>query len=66
MQGPPALLKFIGKAALNAIGIGLAADLVVDVLPEVAKDVWEWWGKKRSIQERQAEVEALAQASPAE
>lgn len=66
MQAPNALLKFIGKAALNAVGGGLAGDLVIDVLPEVAKDVWGWWGKKRTPKQRQADVEALVQAPPQE
>jgi hypothetical protein len=36
-----ALLKAVGKAALNAVG-GVAGDGVVDVLPEVAQKVREW------------------------
>jgi formylglycine-generating enzyme required for sulfatase activity len=61
-----ALLKAVGKAALNAVGGGVAGDVVCDVLPEVARKVCDWWGAGRSPEERRAEVEALAQASPAE
>jgi hypothetical protein len=42
---PFALLKFVAKAALNVAGFGVAGDLAVEVLPDVARDVWEWWGK---------------------
>jgi tetratricopeptide (TPR) repeat protein len=66
MRSPQILLKFIGKAALNAIGAGIAGDLVVDVLPEVARDVWAWWSKDRDAQERRDDVQALAQASAGE
>jgi formylglycine-generating enzyme required for sulfatase activity len=61
-----AFLKAVGKAALNAVGGGFAGDVVCDVLPEVARKVKEWWGAGRSPEERRAEVEALAKASPAE
>src|SRR5262245_14618623 len=36
MDTPFALLRFIGRAMLNAVGAGIAGDLAVDVLPEVA------------------------------
>src|SRR5262249_23888382 len=56
----------VGKAALNAVGGGVAGDVLCDVLPEVARKVCDWWGAGRSPAERKAEVEALAQAPPAE
>src|SRR5262249_46316068 len=61
-----ALLKAVGKAALNAVGGGVAGDIVLDVLPEVAQKVREWWGAGKSPAQRQAEIEALAKAPPAE
>jgi formylglycine-generating enzyme required for sulfatase activity len=61
-----AFLKAVGKAALNAVGGGIAGDVVCDVLPEVAQKVCAWWGAGRKPQERCQEVEALAQAPPAE
>ncbi len=61
-----AFLKAVGRAALNAVGGGFAGDVVCDVLPDVARKVKDWWGAGRSPEERRAEVEALAKASPAE
>lgn len=66
MNTPKVLLKFVAKAVLNAVGAGVVGDVVVDVLPEVAKDVWEWWGRNRTPEERRAEISSLAQAQPAE
>src|SRR6185437_13098957 len=63
---PYALMKFVAKAALNVAGFGVAGDLAVDVLPEVARDVWNWWGKDKKPAELQAEVRQVAQLSPAE
>src|SRR5438105_2223296 len=45
METPKALLKFIAKAALNAVGGGILGDLAVEVLPDLAQDVWAWWAK---------------------
>jgi serine/threonine protein kinase len=67
MRTPLVLLRFFGKALLNAAGLGLAgsvADFVLDVLPEVAKDVWDWWAPDRDPAGSRAELEALAQAPP--
>jgi serine/threonine-protein kinase len=64
MRIPVVLLKFAAKAALNAASAGIAGDFVVDVLPEVAQDIWNWWSASRTPAERQQEVEALAQAPP--
>jgi formylglycine-generating enzyme required for sulfatase activity len=66
MRLPLALLKVVGKGVLNAVGGGIAGDVVCDVLPEVARDVCAWWKKGRTPEEQRAEVRALAQASPAE
>ncbi|MGH7169289.1 MAG: serine/threonine-protein kinase, partial [Gemmataceae bacterium] len=63
---PFALMKFVAKAALNVVGFGVAGDLAVEVLPDVARDVWEWWGQNKNPGELQAEVKEVAQLSPAE
>jgi hypothetical protein len=60
MEAPSALLRFIAKASLNAIGFGMAGDAAVEVRPGVCRDVWGWWSKDRSDEQRRAEVEALA------
>jgi formylglycine-generating enzyme required for sulfatase activity len=60
------VLKVVGKGVLNAVGGGIAGDVLVDVLPEVARDVCAWWKKDCSPEERRAEVQALARASAAE
>ena len=61
MQTPSILLKFIAKAALNYVGLGIAGDLAVDVLPAMAQDVWKWWCEAQNEGERQAELEMLTQ-----
>jgi formylglycine-generating enzyme required for sulfatase activity len=66
MRLPIALLKVIGKGILNAVGGGVAGDVAVDVLPDMAREVCAWWKKDRTPEQRRADVEALAQASPAE
>jgi formylglycine-generating enzyme required for sulfatase activity len=63
---PFALMKFVARAALNVAGFGVAGDIAVDVLPEVARDVWDWWGKDKKPAELQAEVKEVAQLTPAE
>ena len=65
MRTPLVLFKFIAKAVLNVLGAGLlgeAADLLLDALPEVAQDVWDWWNKERTEEQREAELEHLAHA----
>jgi tetratricopeptide (TPR) repeat protein len=62
MRTPLALLQFLAKAVGNALGGGLAGDFLVEVLPEVATDVWQWWSKNRTAEQRRADIEALAQA----
>jgi WD40 repeat protein len=60
VRTPIGLVKFVAKAAINAAGFGVAGDFAIDVLPEMARDVWAWWGKDRSDAERRADLEALA------
>jgi serine/threonine protein kinase len=54
-------VKFIAKAPINAATFGLAGDFAIDVLPDVARDLWAWWAKDQSEPERRADLEALAQ-----
>ncbi len=60
------LLGLVGKAILNAVGGGVAGELLCDVLPDVARNVWERWSKETSESQRRAEVQTLAQASDEE
>jgi formylglycine-generating enzyme required for sulfatase activity len=62
---PFALMRFVAKAALNVAGFGVAGELV-EVLPDVARDVWEWWGKNKKAGELQAEIKEVAQLTPGE
>jgi serine/threonine protein kinase len=64
MQGHKAFLKFVGKAVLNALPGGFMGDLLIEVLPTVAADVWEWWAKDRSPEQRCADLLDLAAAKP--
>jgi hypothetical protein len=66
MQTPLAFLKFAAKASLNQVGFGVAGDFAFDVLPALAKDFWQWWGKGRPEAELCAEVQAVAQLADAE
>src|SRR5262245_60408460 len=63
---PAVLLKFVAKAALNYVGFGIAGDLAVDVLPEIAQDVWEWWQKDRDQAQMRAELQQVVEAPLAE
>ncbi len=63
MRIPFLLLKYIGKALLNVVGGGFAGDLLVEAIPEVAKEAWGAWSKDRDEKQRRAEVEAIAQAA---
>jgi formylglycine-generating enzyme required for sulfatase activity len=66
MRAPLAFLKFVAKAALNYVGFGVAGDLAVEVLPDVARDVWEWWGKGTPAVQLRDEVQAVGQLSEPE
>jgi eukaryotic-like serine/threonine-protein kinase len=66
MRSPLAFLRFVAKAVLNAIGFGVGGDFAVEVLPEIAKDVWERWGKDRTEAQRRADVQALVQTPAAD
>jgi serine/threonine protein kinase len=65
MRTPLVLFRLITKALLNVVGAGIlgeAADLLLDALPEVAQDVWEWWHQEQTEEQKQAEVEQLARS----
>jgi hypothetical protein len=62
MQTPMVLLKYVAKVLGNAVGGGIVGDLVVEVLPALAQDVWKWWSKDRNAEERRTEIEILVQA----
>src|SRR5262245_9481117 len=66
MQTPFVLLRHIGKALLNAVGGGALGEVLVEVLPDLAKDVWDWWSRDRNAEQRRAELQALAQAAAPE
>jgi formylglycine-generating enzyme required for sulfatase activity len=56
----------IGKGILNAVGGGVLGELVLEVLPDVARDVCEWWSHDRSADEQRLDVESLAAVPQAE
>ncbi len=62
MASPFRLVKFLAKVAVrqvgNLVGFGIGGDVLVDV--------WDAWGKGANEQQKRAELEAMAQASPAE
>jgi formylglycine-generating enzyme required for sulfatase activity len=66
MSSSLALFKFVVRAALNYVGFGVGGEFAVEVLPEVAKDVWQWWGKGRPPEQLQHELQQLAQLPPDE
>jgi tetratricopeptide (TPR) repeat protein len=60
------LLKFIAKGVFNAVGGGISGDLLFEVVPDVAADVWKWWSSDRNANQRRADLAAVAVATPAE
>lgn len=62
MRTPVALLKFTAKALINYVSFGIGGDLCIEVLPEVARDIWTWWAGERSEQQLLTELQELAQA----
>jgi eukaryotic-like serine/threonine-protein kinase len=60
MHAPIAFFRFLAKAVINAAAGGLpVGDFIVDVLPEIGRDVWDAWAGPRTEAERRAEVEAV-------
>jgi parallel beta-helix repeat protein len=67
MHTPLAFLRFVAKAALNAVGAGVAGDFAVEFLPELAGDVWKWWGgDNKTPEQMRAEIQEVAQVTPPE
>ncbi|HKB37821.1 MAG TPA: serine/threonine-protein kinase, partial [Gemmataceae bacterium] len=66
MAMPLAFLKFLARSILNAIGGGVAGDFAVEVLPEVARDVWKRGAREGSPEEVRAGLEAVAALPPDE
>jgi formylglycine-generating enzyme required for sulfatase activity len=64
MKTPLGLLRFIARAGLAALGGGAVGDFAAEVLPDLAREVWGWWGKGRREPDLQAEVQALARLGP--
>ncbi len=60
MHAPIAFFRFIAKAVIDVAAGGLpVGDFIVDVLPEIGRDVWDAWAGPRTEAERRAEVEAV-------
>ena len=59
------ILKIIGKVALSFVGGGILGDVLVDVLPDLSKEIWDKWngGKQASEQQRRQELQDVAQAA---
>jgi serine/threonine protein kinase len=57
------LLKCIGKSLVKHVGIAVGFGFLGDVILDVGEDVWKYWEQQVSARERQAELEALAQAA---
>jgi formylglycine-generating enzyme required for sulfatase activity len=66
MRTPLALLRFVAKASLNALGGGVAGDFAVEVLPDLARDVWRWWGAGKPPEQLRDEAQAVAALPDAE
>jgi hypothetical protein len=65
MESWKSFLRFVAKAVLDEAGFGLAGEFAVEVLPEIVKDVWKWWSKDRTEEQRREDVQAVAALSPA-
>src|SRR2546423_6117176 len=52
--------RCVARASLNAVGFGVAGDFAVDVLPEMARRVWGWWGAGRPPAQLRDELAAVA------
>ncbi len=66
MPAAIAFLKFAARAALNAVSFGVGGDFAVEVLPDVARSVWQWWAKDRPADQLRSELQDVAQLSVAE
>jgi tetratricopeptide (TPR) repeat protein len=59
MRTPVALLKFIASAIANHYFGGYANDFFGSVLPEIASDVWDWWSKDSTEDQRRTELQSM-------
>jgi hypothetical protein len=62
MHIPFGLLKVVGKAVLKCAGAGVP---FVDLLPELAREVWRAWSTSTDEGQRRQEVQALAEVPAA-
>src|SRR5689334_21254794 len=62
MAAGKAIVKYCG----NAVGFGIAGDLLAEFGFPIVEDIWDGWGKKKNDEERRAEIEAVAQAAAKE
>lgn len=60
------IFKFAAKAALNNVSFGVGGDFAIEVLPDIARDLWQWWGKGRDGDQLRKELQEVAKLSPAE
>ena len=66
MSTPLVFLRCVAKAACNAVGGGVVGDVLFDVLPEMAGEVWKWWDGERTPEQRRADLAAIATVTPSE
>jgi parallel beta-helix repeat protein len=62
MHTPFAFLKFVARSALNLFGVGMVGELAVEVLPDLARDLWNNWGKGQEPASLRADLQEVAQA----
>lgn len=61
MQSAIALLRFVARSLLDSVGAGLVGEFAIDILPDIAQDVWTWWSAERNEDERRDDLQALIQ-----
>jgi serine/threonine protein kinase len=62
MKRPFRLLKFVGKAVVNYVSGGALGQLA-DALPDLVKNVWNWWSGGQDEAQLRDELQSLAQAT---
>lgn len=66
MPKPLMLMRCVGRAAANLFGGGIAGDVLFEILPELAADIWKWWHRDRDPEQRRNDLAAVAIATPAQ
>jgi formylglycine-generating enzyme required for sulfatase activity len=66
MRSPFALFKFAARCLLNAGSFGLAGEFVVDVIPDLARDLWDSWGKGQQPAALREELQVMASSADSE